>query len=56
MSYGAGPALRVDPNADFDVVVVGVGVIRLSSIFRLRRCGFRVRAQGTGDGAGGIWF
>ena len=53
------PAVSTDTSEEveqFDVIVIGAGVIGLYALYRLRELGFSVRVFEDGSGVGGTWY
>ena len=47
---------RPQPDASFDVVIVGAGFAGLYMLHRMRELGFRARVFEAGSGVGGTWY
>ena len=43
-------------SAQYDAIVIGVGVTGLYQLYKLREAGFSVKAYETGTGVGGTWY
>lgn len=47
---------RLNPDVEFDAVIIGAGVAGLYQLYRLRELGLRVQVFETGSGLGGTWY
>ena len=49
-------ATGIEPDEQFDAIIIGAGIAGLYQLYRLRELGLSVRVYESGTGVGGTWY